>query len=957
MLMWKCTQCGNSNRDSNNYCVRCGAAKGRAHMNNRQQQRSRSQAPLLIVILASVIVVSVLALLLLKGIPTRSAPGSEAAVLPGGGIVQLFLSENGKTILALRQDGRVTPVPISGIAEDSLSAPLAKTAEWTEITALARCWGWILGLRADGTAVAAPTNNIAAYAESAPDLYRTELEKQQQTLAQLVAWHDVVKVVSGVRYAVGIRADGTVATFGEDPAEIHGGPFFSELSRWTDIKKIEVGAWPAGEYCVGLRNDGTLLVCGSVIDSAGWTGPTEHIADFDCSGIRMAVLTEEGRILDGYLGSNGVVVEEPFKESGFRQVVICRGPVGLRPDGTLASSQPELAALADVERIEARHNNGNSLLTVYHHDGSAALPFFREDDVISEAGGWTDLASLCLHDDFAIQGRDGKPGPQHYILGLRKDGSVVSAGIDFAALYSDALSYFAPPEAVSPAALPQQDAGSPVVETPETFELLPIDTVYSDSGKFALEPGWSDQPIAYSYAMPQVAGIFADSARINAEIRALLNDYNYISTAPKNTHILHSQGREIPFSDYLPYETVNETGNIYIVNMDWHAEQFGRILSVRVSTRLYGYGKWVEPETVRSWCLDMDTGLLLSGPEILRAVGISQDDFIKMASFAMETQCSAGWQWPAGSPDEESYDEMQRGIRTTLQANSLDRIYEKGIYLFEDGTLGIDAWISDGSAYGYECFLRLVPEKKAAAATDDAPPVPTPAQGGNWDLNQLVYSKTNRSSYTRAYKSSAYYGLMIPYSYNVPQLRFDSEDAASINERILELYRNYVDEYVVYWDGGFAQDAILREMDWEAHIFHDRILSLVVTRVNCDASREYTSYSIFTIDLSTGRSLDGRGLLAQLGIDSAEFSTRAWTSVMERCRDKYDALFFEMTGSHPDENESGLRSVLDNTMLWNQAAELIERGIAVDDSGNLYVVANIDDASAYSCWELVCVTE
>ena len=39
------------------------------------------------------------------------------------------------------------------------------------------------------------------------------------------------------------------------------------------------------------------------------------------------------------------------------------------------------------------------------------------------------------------------------------------------------------------------------------------------------------------------------------------------------------------------------------------------------------------------------------------------------------------------------------------------------------------------------------------------------------------------------------------------------------------------------------------------------------------------------------------------------------------------------------------------------AAELIERGIAVDDSGNLYVVANIDDASAYSCWELVCVTE
>ena len=103
----------------------------------------------------------------------------------------------------------------------------------------------------------------------------------------------------------------------------------------------------------------------------------------------------------------------------------------------------------------------------------------------------------------------------------------------------------------------------------------------------------------------------------------------------------------------------------------------------------------------------MDSGRLMSEQEILRAAGISEDDFSRMASIAMQTQCAAGWYWPEGSPDQESYDELQRAIQATSQANSLDKLYEKGIYLFEDGTLGISAWISDGSAYGYECFLRL----------------------------------------------------------------------------------------------------------------------------------------------------------------------------------------------------------------------------------------------------------
>mgnify|MGYP006916223952 CR=1 FL=1 len=193
----------------------------------------------------------------------------------------------------------------------------------------------------------------------------------------------------------------------------------------------------------------------------------------------------------------------------------------------------------------------------YHRLRRRAVLRFRSQDGTRQAHGLA--GGDHPQDTSGRRDRDGNPGPQHYLLGLRKDGTVASAGIDFAALYGDAVSLFDNPSADSSGAVLQQSESGSVDAMPEEPDLLPIGTVYSDSGEFELEPGWSDQPIPYSYAMPQVAGIFADSDRLNAEIRALLFGYNYVSSGPDNTHILHTPDLEIPFSDYLPYETTNDS--------------------------------------------------------------------------------------------------------------------------------------------------------------------------------------------------------------------------------------------------------------------------------------------------------------------------------------------------------------------------------------------------------------
>lgn len=95
--------------------------------------------------------------------------------------------------------------------------------------------GHIVGLRADGTVVAAGNNNNGQ--------------------CNVEAWHDIVAIAAGTNHTVGLRSDGTVVS--------------TKYSRKDDIfARDQVQDWrniiaiAAGKHTVGLRSDGTVAITG-----------------------------------------------------------------------------------------------------------------------------------------------------------------------------------------------------------------------------------------------------------------------------------------------------------------------------------------------------------------------------------------------------------------------------------------------------------------------------------------------------------------------------------------------------------------------------------------------------------------------------------------------------------------------------------------------------------------------
>ena len=359
---------------------------------------------------------SVLLLTIMTTIPCRGTVLASAEVLPA--VQQLLVMPN--AILVLREDGTVVPIPLEMNEHFDYHYVLSEQnmreiSEWKDIKELARCFYLIIGLKADGTVEA------------------TSLVDGSRYLERVSSWKDVKKLVSGYCYAAGIREDGSVVTVGEIPeVEREEDGWLDCLEDWTDIVKLEIGVTPAGEYVAGLRSDGTMEYQG--IYDAGWTGPSDHIADFSCSGWMLIAVREDGSVTANGEHSGRAAVILDWKD--MKQVGCADSEaIGLRKDGTIlvmSESRAELLNLTDVNRIEFK-----SLLpfVAYRSDGSIwiepseAWPWVSEE-MLKETEKWIGVEQVL----FSMY--DTKTP---FILGLKRDGTVSSAGIDFEALYREAL--------------------------------------------------------------------------------------------------------------------------------------------------------------------------------------------------------------------------------------------------------------------------------------------------------------------------------------------------------------------------------------------------------------------------------------------------------------------------------------------------------------------------------------
>ena len=245
-------------------------------------------------------------------------------------------------------------------------------SDWRDIIAVAAGGRHTLGLKADGTVVAA---GITDGREVDFDAATSSNDYGQCNVSD---WRDIVAISAGYIHSVGLKRDGTVVAVGSNYC-IHNVFYQCEVSEWRDIVAISAG----GYITVGLKKDGTVIVTAgheygsyppdnSQRKLLDWT----NIVAVSGGGGDFIGLKSDGTVVavgDEFYGQNNV--------SGWRDVVALSSSrlnaYGLKSDNTVIATG------------DARYGQFNVL-------------------------GWRDIIAISCKN--------------HYVAGLKRDGTVVAVG-------------------------------------------------------------------------------------------------------------------------------------------------------------------------------------------------------------------------------------------------------------------------------------------------------------------------------------------------------------------------------------------------------------------------------------------------------------------------------------------------------------------------------------------------
>ena len=205
--------------------------------------------------------------------------GSESEASQWTDIVAIAAAGSSR-VVGLKTDGTVVTTSHTKYGESDASG-------WTDIVAISADQGTIVGLKSDGTVMAAFENDHNNYDFPADEKWTdiVTVDAGSSHTAALFAdgtvacvgsdnnegqcnvssWRDIVSVSAGSQHTVGVKADGTVVAVG------HNSYGQCEVSDWKDIVAVEAGPY----FTVGLKSDGTVVAAGNnddgQCDVSGWT--------------------------------------------------------------------------------------------------------------------------------------------------------------------------------------------------------------------------------------------------------------------------------------------------------------------------------------------------------------------------------------------------------------------------------------------------------------------------------------------------------------------------------------------------------------------------------------------------------------------------------------------------------------------------------------------------------------
>lgn len=218
------------------------------------------------------------------------------------------------TIVGIQSNGYVT---VYGDDANSLIKYFDDT--WADIVEVVIGGGYLLGLRSDGTIVEAGWNGWNFYTEP---------------------WKDIVSISAGSNHAVGLKKDGTVVSIGNSKADKR----CLNTSDWTDIISISA----SGDSTIGLKADGTVVATGK--DEYGECNVSDWrdivaIASSYCHTIGLkkdSTVVAAGRS-DRYIYD--IFRWEDIVAIDIYDSLMCGCILGLKSDGSVKITQEEFSGL------------------------------------------------------------------------------------------------------------------------------------------------------------------------------------------------------------------------------------------------------------------------------------------------------------------------------------------------------------------------------------------------------------------------------------------------------------------------------------------------------------------------------------------------------------------------------------------------------------------------------------
>jgi len=252
-------------------------------------------------------------------------------------------------------------------------------SDWEDIIAIAAGGAHTVGLKSDGTVVAAGSNSsyqcdVSSWEDivaiAANGLHTIGVKSDGTVLAvghkssgspEVTDWQDIVAVAAGVYHLVGLKSDGTVVAAGS-----HTNYGQNETSEWRDIVAIDAGS----SITVGVKSDGTVVATGDnkegQLDVSGWRDIIAVSVGFN----HTVGLKSDGTVVvvggSNYHGENNL--------SEWRDIVaVAAGysnTMGLKADGTLVAAGSNALGNLDVSdwrNIKAVVLSGGSTIGLIGH--------------------------------------------------------------------------------------------------------------------------------------------------------------------------------------------------------------------------------------------------------------------------------------------------------------------------------------------------------------------------------------------------------------------------------------------------------------------------------------------------------------------------------------------------------------------------------------------------------------